>query len=113
MVCMVADVVALMILLIIGYTQPLSGIRVKVYNAWSTEVSFTIYIDGVTDGQVYHMPSSALKVLGIWSVYPGNHNVSLVSDDFPKMVYNTNVLSEKVNVGPYETRTAYWGLAAI
>jgi len=113
MVCMVAVVVALMILLTIGYTQPLSGIRVEVYNCWiySTEVSFTIYIDRVTDGQVYHIPSLALKVLGVWSVHPGNHNVSLVSDDFPKMVYNTKVLSRSVDVWPYETTTAYWALA--
>jgi hypothetical protein len=110
-VCVVTVVVALMILLIIGYTQPLSAIRVEVYNCWSTEVSFTICIDKVTDGQVYHMPSSAMKVVGVWSVHPGNHNVSLVSDDFPKMVYNTKVLSMRVYVGPYETRTSYWPLA--
>jgi len=113
MLCVVVVVVALMILLIIGYTQPMSGIRVEVYNCWiySTEVSFTIYIDDVTDGQVYHLPSLAQKVLGVWSVHAGNHNVSLVSDDFPKMVYNTKVLSRSVVVWPYETTTAYWALA--
>lgn len=83
------------------------------YNAWSTEVSFTIYIDNVTGGEVYNLLSKAMKVLGVWSVHPGNHNVSLVSDDFPEMVYNTKVLSRSVFVWPYETTTAYWGLAEI
>ena len=112
-VCVVAVVSVLMIVLVIGFTQPLSGIRVKVYNAWSAEVSVTVYVDNVTDGRVYHIPSFAQEVLGVWSVHPGNHNVSIVSDDFPKMVYNTDVLSRNVVVWPYETKTAYWGLAEI
>ncbi len=102
-----------LVVLVIGYTQPTSRIRVEVYNAWHTGASVTLYIDNITDGKVYDVPPRTLVVFGVWSVHAGTHDVTIVSDDFLDMVFSSRELTRTVHVLPYEIKTAAWGLALI
>ena len=106
-------IVFITVFLAIGYTQPFSRTRVEVYNVWHTGASIMVFVDNATNGKVYEVPSMVQMVLGVWPVHAGTHNVTIVSDDFLDMVYNTRELSRTVHAWPYETVTAFWGLALI
>lgn len=114
-IVMVSIVVIVVItaILALGYIQPFSRVKVEVANAWHTGASIMVFVDNVTNGKTYVVPSMTQMVLGVWSVHAGTHHVTLVSDDFPNMVYNTRELSTTVHAWPYETVTAFRGLALI
>lgn len=106
-------VVVIALVLAIGYTQPLSRIRVIVYNVSAVDAHLTVYIDNITNGQSFDVPSMAEEVVGTWWIGAGGHLVSIVSDDFLRMVYNTDTLSTHVHVLPFDAETAWFGLQYI